>query len=200
MKKYLLFLLALSLLKPLTAQDIKLTEPVKTGGKPLMEVLNIRKSERSYINKDIPVNVLSDLLWAANGYNRESKRTVPTSQNKQEIDVYVMFKDGIYLYEAKENILKLKQKGDFRNQLGKQEYVKDASINLIYVANLEKASNREAAYTDTGFISQNVYLYAASAGLGTVARGAINRQGLHEAMHLSPNQEITLTQTVGFVQ
>lgn len=200
MKKILICLIALTVLTPLAAQDIKLTEPTKTGGKPLMEVLNSRKSDRTFIKKDLPIYMLSDLLWAAYGFNREDKRTVPSSQNRQEINVYVMFKDGIYLYDAENNLLIKKFKGDFRKTLGNQEYVMDAALNLIYVANMDKASNREAAYTDTGFIAQNVYLYAASAGLGTVARGAFKRPDLHDALGLSDNEEITLTQSVGYVQ
>lgn len=200
MKKNLICLIALTVLTPLAAQDIKLTEPTKTGGKPLMEVLNSRKSDRTFIKKDLPIYMLSDLLWAAYGYNREDKRTVPSSQNRQEINVYVMFKHGIYLYDAENNLLIKKFKGDFRKALGNQEYVMDAALNLIYVANMDKASNREAAYTDTGFIAQNVYLYAASAGLGTVARGAFKRPDLHDALGLSDNEEITLTQSVGYVQ
>ncbi len=200
MKKILICLIALTVLTPLAAQDIKLTEPTKNGGKPLMEVLNSRKSDRTFIKKDLPIYMLSDLLWAAYGFNREDKRTVPSSQNRQEINVYVMFKDGIYLYDAENNLLIKKFKGDFRKALGNQEYVMDAALNLIYVANMDKASNREAAYTDTGFIAQNVYLYAASAGLGTVARGAFKRPDLHDALGLSDNEEITLTQSVGYVQ
>lgn len=200
MKKNLICLIALTVLTPLAAQDIKLTEPTKTGGKPLMEVLNSRKSDRTFIKKDLPIYMLSDLLWAAYGYNREDKRTVPSSQNRQEINVYVMFKDGIYLYDAENNLLIKKFKGDFRKALGNQEYVMDAALNLIYVANMDKASNREAAYTDTGFIAQNVYLYAASAGLGTVARGAFKRPDLHDALGLSDNEEITLTQSVSYEQ
>lgn len=200
MKKILICLIALTVLTPLAAQDIKLTEPTKTGGKPLMEVLNSRKSDRTFIKKDLPIYMLSDLLWAAYGFNREDKRTVPSSQNRQEINVYAMFKDGIYLYDAENNLLIKKFKGDFRKALGNQEYVIDAALNLIYVANMDKASNREAAYTDTGFIAQNVYLYAASAGLGTVARGAFKRPDLHDALGLSDNEEITLTQSVGYVQ
>lgn len=200
MKKILICLIALTVLTPLAAQDIKLTDPTKTGGKPLMEVLNSRKSDRTFIKKDLPIYMLSDLLWAAYGFNREDKRTVPSSQNRQEINVYAMFKDGIYLYDAENNLLIKKFKGDFRKALGNQEYVIDAALNLIYVANMDKASNREAAYTDTGFIAQNVYLYAASAGLGTVARGAFKRPDLHDALGLSDNEEITLTQSVGYVQ
>lgn len=183
----------------LSAQDIKLTKPTKIGGKPLMDVLDIRKSDREFVKKDLPIYMLSDLLWAAYGFNRDDKRTVPSSQNRQEIDVYVMFDDGVYLYDAYNNLLLLKKKGDFRSELGNQDYVMNAAVNIILAANMDKASNREAAFIDSGFISQNIYLYAASTGLGTVARASFKRPGLHEALELTDNQEITLVQPVGYI-
>jgi len=183
------------------AQDIKLPTPVKTGGKPLMEVFNERQSKREFTGGDIDKQTMSNLLWSAYGFNRDDRRTVPSSQNRQEIDVYVMLKDGIYYYDAKTNTLKLYQKGNFIEALGQPNISTKAAFTLIYVANLDKASNREAAFTDTGYISQNVYLFAASTNnIGTVARGSFNRKALPEVMKLANNQEITLVQPIGIVK
>ena len=182
------------------AQDIQLNAPQKTGGKSLMETLSERKSERSYIKKEMSIQQLSDLLWATYGFNREDKRTVPSSQNRQEIDVYVMFDNGIYFYDAKENLLRLIKSGDFREVLGQPHISMDAAFSFVFVANLDKASSRDAAFTDTGYISQNVYLYAASFGLGTVARGSFNRNELTQVLNLNENQLITLVQPIGFLQ
>ena len=179
------------------AQDIKLPTPSKTGGKPLMEALSQRKSIKEFTGKELDKQTLSNLLWAAYGFNRADKRTVPSSQNRQEIDVYVMFKTGIYLYDAKTNILKLHAKGDFVEALGQPNISTTAALTLIYVVNQDKASGREAGFIDTGFIAQNVYLYAASANLGTVARASFNKKTLPEAMKLNSKQEITLVQAVG---
>lgn len=179
---------------------IELPTPVRAGGKPLLEALNERQSLKDYSGKELDNQTLSNLLWAAYGFNRPDKRTVPSSQNRQEIDVYVMFKDGVYFYDAKENKLRLHVKGDLRDGLGSQAYVNDAAINLVFVANLDKASNREAAFIDTGYISQNVYLFSASAGLGTVARGSFSRAKLPAALKLTDKQEITLVQAVGYVK
>lgn len=184
----------------LFAQDIKLVSPTKTGGKPLMEALDGRQSHRDFIKKDLPTKILSDLLWAAYGFNREDKRTVPSSQNRQEIDVYVMFDHGIYFYHAKDNVLKLHAKGDFRDALNQPNISNNAALSLIYVINLDKASNREAGFIDTGFIAQNVYLYTASNGLGAVVRASFKRPDLHNAMKLSDKQEISLVQAVGYVK
>lgn len=200
MKKVLLAAVLFCFVGIISAQDIQLLPPVKSGGKPLMEALNDRQSHRNFEKKDLPVQTLSNLLWAANGFNRDDKRTVPTSQNKQEMDVYVVLSSGIYLYDAKANVLLLKEKGDFRAALGQPNISDNAALTLVYVANLDKASNREAGFIDSGFIAQNVYLYCASEGLGSVVRASFTRPGLHEAMKLGEKQVITIVQAVGFIK
>lgn len=199
MSKYLFATLSFIFLLPVSAQDIKLNAPNKNGGKPLMEALSKRKSIRDFKKeKDLPINVLSDLMWAANGFNREDKRTSPTANNRQEIDVYVTLKEGVYFYDAKNQLLKLIKSGDHRKSAGTQDFVATASLNLIYVADMNKASSREYAYTDCGFIAQNVYLFAASEGLGAVVRGSFNKDSLAELLNLPSHQEVLLTQSVGY--
>ena len=172
---------------------ISLPAPQKTGGKPLMEALNERQSIREYSGKEIDSQTLSNLLWAANGFNRADKRTAPTANNRQEMDVYIMLKDGIYLHDAKDNKLILCAKGNFIASMGKQDFVKTAAVHLIFVANLDKSSSGQI---DTGYISQNVYLFCASEGLGTVARGSFDKT-LAADMKLADNQKIILVQPVG---
>lgn len=200
MRKGLLAIALLGFISCISAQDIKLASPRKTGGKPLMEAINERQSHRSFNGKNMEAQTLSDLLWVANGFNRQDKRVVPTSQNRQEMDVYVILKSGVYLYDAKANTLKLVNKGDFRAALGQPNISDNASLSLIYVANMDKASNREAGYIDSGFIAQNVYLYCASAGLGSVVRASFKRPDLHNSLKLTNNQEVTLVQAVGYIK
>jgi len=181
----------------LFAQDIQLPAPQRTGGMPLMEALNLRQTTREFSGKELSRQTLSNLLWAAYGFNREDKRVVPSASNKQEFEVYAILEKGVYLYDAKENTLILKQEGDFRKSAGAQNFVAVAPLNLIYVANLEK-SNREMASADCGFIAQNVYLFCASENLGTVVRGSFNRDELHKLLNLAEKQDIILAQTVGY--
>jgi Nitroreductase len=185
---------------------IKLPPPNLNSGKSLMQSLQARKSSRDFSTKKLPVEVLSNLLWAACGINRpeSGRRTAPSAVNWQEIDVYVAMADGLYLYNAKEHILKPILNRDIRALAGKQSFVKDAPVNLIYVADLSKISKANIeeknfySAVDTGFISQNVYLYCASEGLSTVVRAMIDKDSLSKAMNLSDNQKITLSQTVGY--
>ncbi|RNC65587.1 SagB/ThcOx family dehydrogenase [Proteiniphilum sp. X52] len=182
----------------ISAQDINLPAPNKTGGKPLMQALKERKSTRSYQDKELTSQQLSDLLWAANGFNRDDKRTSPTANNRQELELYVTTKDGVYFYDARNYLLKEVRKGDQRAQAGAQDFVARAALNLIFVSDMAKASSREYAYTDCGFVAQNVYLYCASEGLGTVVRGSFDKDKLSELLKLNSNQQVLLTQSVGY--
>jgi SagB-type dehydrogenase family enzyme len=191
------------------AEDLKpieLPKPRTEGGMPLMEALKARETSRSFSSEKLPEQVLSDLLWAAFGVNRpdSGKRTAPSAVNWQEIDVYVALAEGVYLYDAKAHRLEPVLAKDLRAMTGTQSFVKDAPVNLVYVADLARmrgASDRDTAFcsaADTGFIAQNVYLYCASEGLATVVRGLIDRPALKKALNLRSDQEIILAQSVGY--
>jgi len=187
-------------------KTVSLPKPAMKGGKPLMEVLKNRKSSREYSTKELSDQVLSNLLWAAFGVNRpdSGKRTAPSAMNWQEIDIYVAMSNGLYLFDAKQHDLKLVLAEDIRALTGKQGFVKDAPVNLVYVADLAKTGktppDQKAFYVaaDTGFISQNVYLFCASEGLATVVHASVDKPALAKAMKLRPDQMITLAQTVGY--
>jgi len=187
-------------------KPIQLPPPKTEGGKPLMQALKERQTMREFSGEKLPPQVLSDLLWAAAGINRaDGKRTSPTAKNWQEIDIYVAMAEGLYLYDPKKNELTPVLKDDLRAASGKQEFVKDAPVNLVFVADFAKmgdttprADKELYAATDTGYVSQNVYLYCASEGLATVVRGWVDRDPLAKAMKLRPEQKIILAQTVGY--
>jgi len=176
------------------------------GGRPLMQVLKDRSSSRSFGPEKLSQQVLSNLLWAAAGINRpdSGKLTAPSAVNRQEIDIYVATVDGLYLYEEKIHGLKLIMTEDIRALTGRQDFVKEAPVNLIYVADLSKMASatkeeRELySAADAGFISQNVYLFCASEKMATVVRGLIDRQALAKAMNLRHDQKIILAQSVGY--
>ena len=191
------------------AEDLKtiqLPEPRIEGGRPLMEVLKDRESAREFSTEKLPMQELSNLLWAAFGVNRSDigKRTAPSAKNKQEIDIFVATADGLYLYEPKEHALRVVLAEDIRAATGLQPFVKDAPVNLVFVADFAKmvgyteAQKEFYSAANTGYISQNVYLYCASEGLATVARGLVDRPALAKKMGLRPDQRVILAQTVGY--
>jgi SagB-type dehydrogenase family enzyme len=187
-------------------KPINLPAPDMEGGMPLMEALRARSTQREFDGRDLPSQVLSDLLWAAFGINRpeSGKRTAPSAMNRQETDIYVAMKSGLYMYDPGKNLLAPVLAEDIREATGMQDFVKDAPVNLVYVADLTRMGNASKedkmvyAAADVGFISQNVYLFCASEGLATVVRGYFDREKLSEAMGLGPEQHIVLTQTVGY--
>jgi SagB-type dehydrogenase family enzyme len=184
---------------------VALPAPQTSGGRPLMEVLKDRHSTREFSNQKLSPQMLSNLLWAAFGINRpDGKRTAPSAMNWQEIDIYVATQDGLYVYDAKANTLKPVLQQDVRGATGQQAFVKDAAIDLVYVADLGKTGRAggedQIMYTaaDTGFIAQNVYLFCASEGLAAVVRGSIDRAAFAKTAKLRPSQKIILAQTVGY--
>jgi SagB-type dehydrogenase family enzyme len=194
---------------PLSAEElklIKLSPPQLDSGKSLMQALKDRQSARSFSLRQLPVDVLSNLLWAADGINRagSGKRTAPSAMNWQEIDIYVATKDGLYLYNPEGHALKQILNKDIRSLTGRQSFAGEAPVNLVYVSDLSRTGDTPAedktmfTAADAGFISQNVYLYCASAGLATVVRGFIDRGALAKAMKLRGDQRIILAQTVGY--
>ncbi len=194
---------------PAVAQEFKvipLVKPQMDSGRLLMHVLKDRKSSRDFSNRKLPIRVLSNLMWSAAGINRpeSGKRTAPSARNWQEIDIYVAMAKGLYLYDPQKHQLQPVLAQDIRALTGSQAYVREAPLNLIYVADYSRMGNADAevkdlySAVDAGFIGQNVYLYCASEGLATVARGTVDRTALAQAMKLKPEQRIIFAQSVGY--
>ncbi len=189
-------------------KPVKLSAPTMKGGGSLMEALKERKSTRAYTEEKVSMDVLSNLLWAAFGINRpdEGKRTAPSAMNWQEIDIYVALEEGLYVYNATGHTLEPVLGEDVRAMTGMQPFVGRAPVNLVFVADYtrikEVPDNLREFYSaaDAGFISQNVYLFCASEGLGTVVRGLIDREELTKTMELKPDQKIVLAQSIGHPQ
>jgi len=188
-------------------KPIQLLPPQLDGGRPLMQVLKDRSSWRAYTAEKIPLQVLSNLLWAGFGINRpdSGKRTAPSGLNLQNTDIYVATPEGLYVYDGKGHALNPAVPQDVRPLSGRQQTspLDDAPINLIYVADFSKFKKvgEQAffvAFANAAFIIQNVYLYCASEGLATVVRLRFDKAELDKAMKLRPDQYITLVQSVGY--
>ncbi len=185
---------------------IKLPQPQTSGGMPLMEALMKRSTSREFSPKELKLQTLSNLLWAANGINRpeDGLKTAPSAVNWQEIDVYVSLLKGVYIYNALENQLELYMKDDIREATGRQPFVKDAPVNLIYVADFTRMGDRDEttkhwySAADAAFIAQNVYLFCASENLAAVIRGAVEKEELKKVMNLPAHKHVVLCQSVGY--
>ena len=203
--KHLVAVLVVVAMFSLNAGDISLPKAAKGSDKTLQEALSLRKTGRNFSSRELSAEKLSALLWAADGINRpDGKRTAPTGMNVQDIDIYVILPAAAYLYDPKTDLLKEVKAGDFREAAGRQDFVKKAPVNLIYVQNLDKAMKGDEATKarhggiHTGAIMQNVYLFCAANELITVARYFVDRPAMTKILGLKNNQRIILAQTVGF--
>lgn len=207
---FLFTMMLTTLLQPANAQDKTLPAPDRSGGAPLMQAFNDRATSREFAIRPLSDQHLSNLLWAAWGINRPEggKHTAPSSNNRQEMSVYVALEAGLYLYIPGTHSLEMIFARDIRKSTGRQDFVATAPVNLIFVADLVKAGVNEpekagpealnTSHINTGFMAQNVYLYCASAKLACVVRGYFDRDELARAMELNPHQRIIITQTVGY--
>ena len=177
----------------------------RTGGMPLMETLAARRSSRDFdTSRDLELQTLSDLLWAAWGINRTKGRTAPSSHNRQEISLYVFLATGVYRYNEVEHSLEQLFEDDLRAATGTQPFVGQAPVEIALISDTTKITGKtpqgiiESTYADTGFICQNIYLFCSSEGLATVARALIPKEELAARLGLPEGHIITLVQTVGY--
>ncbi len=200
MKMFIVLFVALSSMAGLSAQPIDLPAPQKSGGMPVMEALARRATARAFDSRELSVQQLANLCWSGFGVSRpDGKRTAPSASNKQEIEIYVLLKQGAYVYDAAKNRLQAVVAGDVRALVRSQ-----APVTLLYVADLAKRgsgspeSRKQVASIDSGFISENVYLYCASEGLATGYRGGFDGTALRPKLALRADQEIVAVQPVGY--
>ena len=183
--------LILSLACPaFAAPVIELPVPQRSGGMPLMDTLNARHTERSFSSESLTLQQVSDLLWATCGVNRpDGKRTIPTAMNHQRIALYAVMKDGVYLYDAKQNIL--------QQILAGEEYLKQykngAPLVLLHAA----PTDDRFSPCHIGSMYQNAALYCASAGLATVPK-AQETGVLDGKLPLEQGWSVFIVQPVGY--
>jgi hypothetical protein len=187
------------------ANPVKLPAPRLKRGKPLMEALSLRQSEREFKSDALDLQTIGELCWAAWGLNRhkEGLRTAPSARNWQDMVLYVVLEQGVFVYDAQNHTLKAKVSGDKRAATGKQDFVAAAPLNFVYVSDFGKLSQTDASNrpvysgAHAGFLSQNVYLYCASEGLATVVRAHFDADELGKALQLPEGYKPILAQTVG---
>lgn len=190
----------------LAQQTIQLPAPRMEGGMPLISAIAKRQSIRAYSERPLPNEILSNLLWAAFGINRRDagERTAPSWRGSKEIDIYMATSEAVWLYDPAAHALRHVTSGDIRAATGRQPFPATAAVVLIYVADrarMAEAPEQEQylyAHVDAAFIAQNVYLFAASEGLGTVVLGNVEKAELARTLKLRSNQILTFTQPIGY--
>ncbi|MDR3358665.1 MAG: SagB/ThcOx family dehydrogenase [Desulfovibrio sp.] len=170
------------------AKEITLPKPAMSGGMPLMEALSKRKSTREFSGKPVSGQDLSNMLWAAWGVNRpDGKRTVPTSRNRQEAELFVVLESGVWRYDAAGNALVQYSPEDARSRFG------GAPLTLLYAAR----AGDDAGGMHAGSMYQNVGLYCASVGLGNVVKST-GRAELDSVLGLPAGYKTYVVQSIGW--
>ena len=201
---------------------IQLSEPNRKRGLPFMETLSVRASAREWAERDLNLQDMSDLLWAANGINRpdEKKCTASSAQNARDIDIYLFMKDGVYLYDAEVHALIPVLDGDFRSQImmTPPPRPKDVSgpppppppppsnppIQIILVSDVSRFKfgppelKPEWGAIDAGIVSQNISLFCASTDLMTRPRASVDKEKIKDLLQLSDAQHVFLNHPIGY--
>jgi hypothetical protein len=195
---------------------IRLPRPERDGGKSVLASLWARRTEREISPKKLPLQTLSNLLWAAEGVNRKraafdrTGRTAGSASNSQEINLYVAMPEGVFLYQAQTHQLTPVAAGDFR-PLSSRNGSTSAPVHIFYVVDVSRfwkgpgqpdphigdpEVQKSYYYVDTGLIAQNVALFAASQGLAAWFHNC-HAETAHHAFKLKPNQRVLFAQSVG---
>lgn len=198
-------------------EPITLPKPESDGGKSVLAALRERRTNRNIRPDKLSPQMISNLLWAAFGVNRERGsfgkpgRTAASASNSQEVDLYVALPEGIYLYEAVPHQLAPVVAGDFRARAGRGAAA-TAPVNIFFVADLTRYDQGPGQpdrrigdpevqqgyyYVATGLIASNIYLFAASQGLAAWFHNC-NRDAAAKDFKLRPEQRVLYAQTVGY--
>ena len=192
--------------------DILLPSPQLDLQFPLMKALSNRRTKRKWKDEKLSLQEISNILWCACGETRaatkrsKNRRTMPSSCNSQIVRIYAATESGVYKYNEAEHKLERITDDDLRGNIGTQKMMKSAPFGLIYVGDFntktgiiksEYGEKMFVAGTEAGMMGQNVYLYAASAGLNTVLLALVDRDYLMKVLNFDESKVIVYTQIVG---
>ncbi len=196
-RNFLLTVLMSTLAIPAMGAEIKqLPTPCKTGGMPVMEAINARQSGRNYNPQHkVDDQTLSEILWVAWGMNDRGTRTIPTSRNKQNMELFLLTEEGTWRYEATDNTLVKVNDKNLIPLCVKQDFVPNAPVHLLYAA-----KNDGTGPLHVGSAYQNVYLYATSKGMQTVIRRMIDVNALNKELEFGEDCSVIAHQTIGYAE
>jgi nitroreductase len=201
-------------------KDIQLPKPVDPGGKTVFQALQARQTIRELSSSELDIQQISNVLWAAKGVNRKRGAfgvagvTAASASNSQEVDVHVLLPSGGYFYEPAGHVLHCVSSSDHRQLAltqGQHLEVPLAPMHLVFIADIDKLEHTKGFdeprlhnsegqksyyFVDTGIIAGNVYLYAASVGLGAWFHNC--HPSLHDILQLRSEQRVLFAQSIGY--
>jgi SagB-type dehydrogenase family enzyme len=199
------------------AAVIKLPPPVKKGGMPLAEALEIRRTVRRFAARPLDLAQVSQILWGADGVNdRRGLRTSPSAGATYPLDLYLVVGErgvldlaaGVYHYLVAEQALTPIATGDLRAPVVRaclhQTWMAQAPVMVVITGEYRRCTarygQRGIRYThmESGNVSQNLFLTSEALGLGAGIVGAFDDKALAQALKLPPAHEPLLVMPVGY--
>ncbi len=180
----------------------------------LKEIVEQRRSLRTYSQDDLSLDELSYLLWMTQGVKKNVKgkvtfRTIPSAGARHAFETYLLInrvkalKPGIYRYLALEHkILPYNMDNDIADQVVvgslNQKFIKESAVTFIWTAVTERMTwrYRERGYRflflDAGHVCQNLYLASESINAGTCAIAAYSDDDRNEILDIDGEEEFVI--------
>lgn len=196
------------------SEKITLPGPDTKGKIYLEEAIAKRRSIRSFSDKELSLEQISQLLWAAQGITAKkgdfSYRAAPSAGALYPMEVYLVKKDGLYRYLPERHALEALNKKDLRQNLASSAFgqacISQAPVSIVICAVYSRITVKyrdrgiRYAHIEAGHIAQNIHLEAVALGLGSVPVGAFNDDDTKRVLTLPINNEPLYIIPVGFAQ
>ena len=197
-------------------EDIQLPTPVSKGKMSLEEVIKKRRSKRSFEDKSLTLEQVSQVLWAAQGITEEGgfKRATPSAGALYPLEIYLVVRkvkgieSGVYQYHPTNHALNLILKGDRQNSLAKaclaQMFIADAPLSIVITAEYERTTGKYGergiryVHMEAGHVGQNICLQAVALGLGTVPIGAFRDDEVLRVLNLPEERKPLYVFPIGY--
>ena len=166
------------------------------------EVILSRRSCRKYKTKDVPKEIMDDIVLAG--------RSAPTGLNRQAIKFYVIHNNvekvksiGLKVYE---NRIKIGKRGgwmdEIREKLGISDPILYEAPCIIALVGDKNPYGIQSYMCDAGIACQNIINMATYYGLGTVPVGIanfLNQEAVLEGIGADKNKEdLLLVISIGY--
>ena len=203
--------------QPERAGVIALPEPARSGDTSVEEALQRRRSIRAYTPEPLPLDVVAQLAWAAQGVTDSATgfRAAPSAGATFPLEIDLLIhgtpglEDGVYRYLPSEHALQQRISGDQRHAVHeaalRQPAILSAPLVMVIASVTERTAARYGAraeryvHMEAGHAAQNVSLQGVALNVGSVVIGAFDDAALAAALDLDPREEPLYVVPLGFV-
>jgi len=189
-----------------TAANIVLPAPKTVGTVSVEQALAQRRSVRSFAAKELTLDQIGQLAWAAQGITEPKRglRTAPSAGAIYPLEVYLAKSDGVFRYLPQGHQLQQVTNVDKRSELSPQASVRNAPVDFVIAGNFERmrakfgANTDRFVYIEAGHVGQNIHLQAVALGLASVSVGGFDPAAATQALNLPTDETVIYIIPVGY--